>query len=91
MPDFFADAWWLARSRPRNAVNPRYWAYVLGLALTPRPVLRRLVDGYKRRHLSRRLRGLLNGVPDIAGRGLPTVHLRTPDGRGVPTANLLKK
>jgi len=71
MRDYFADAWWLVKLRPWNLFDPRFWAFFIGCACTPRFLLRRLSDGYKRHFLGSRLRHILDGAPDVAGHGRP--------------------
>lgn len=45
----------LIRERPRNLLSPIFWFFVFGTVLTPRPILRRMVDWYKMRIHSRTL------------------------------------
>ncbi|MEI6212120.1 MAG: glycosyltransferase [bacterium] len=66
--DFFADARYLVRYRPLNLLAPRFLCVFLGCALTPRPVLRWLVDAYKCQCLRRRYGTLLDGTPGVAVR-----------------------
>lgn len=37
----------LIRERPKNLLSASFWFFVIGTLITPRPVLRRLVDWYK--------------------------------------------
>lgn len=69
MLDLCADIVSLVRYRPYNLLAPSFWILSLGALLTPRWLLRRLVDWFKssllRRYLS--ARQVLTSVPPVAG------------------------
>lgn len=52
----------LARGRPRNLLNPEFWAYSVGTMALPPRFLRFLADQYKYRVLSGRLRTTMHGA-----------------------------
>jgi len=48
----------LAKYRPKNITNTKFWVFVLGVVLTPKFLLIPLVDWYKRAVLSKKLEGI---------------------------------
>jgi len=53
----------LARQRPRNIANPKFWAYGLGTIVMPPRLLRFLADEYKSNLLSLRVRsGVMKSI-----------------------------
>jgi len=67
MSDFFADAGQLIRHRLLNLIDPRFLGIFVGCALTPRFILRKLVDVYKAHGMRHQFRSLLATTPDVAG------------------------
>ena len=47
--DLLADIYYLIKYRPINLLNIKFWVYVLGTLVTPRFILRKVVDYYKLR------------------------------------------
>lgn len=52
----------LLELRPLNLIDPRFWFFSLGTIFIPRKILIWLVDNYKRKILSRRLRDIKIGI-----------------------------
>lgn len=46
----------MIKSRPRNLLNIKFWFYALGTMLIPRNILRKIVDYYKERINSKRIK-----------------------------------
>ncbi len=48
----------LIKYRPKNLINPKFWFYAIGVMLTPRFILIPLVDWFKRRVKSQKLKNV---------------------------------
>ncbi len=55
----------LIRLRPRNILSVRFWLIVILCALTPRPLLVRIVDAYKRYFLAPRIEPVATNVSKL--------------------------
>lgn len=55
---FLREVGVLIKYRPRNLLNPKFWAFVLGVGLTPRFILIPVNDWYKRAIMAKKLKGI---------------------------------
>jgi len=52
---FLKEIWLLIKYRPKNLLAPKFWFFVVGLAIMPRFILIPMVDWYKNKHNSKKL------------------------------------
>ena len=55
MKSFFKEIWILLKVRPQNILEPKFWFYCILTVFTPKFLLRKLTDWYKRNILSKTL------------------------------------
>lgn len=53
--DLVSDVYYLIKFRPKNLASPKFWFYILGLLITPKGVLIKLVEIYKKKFLKKKL------------------------------------
>ena len=71
--DLMTDVYYMAKYRKTNLLSPKFWFFTCGAILTPRFLLRPLVDSYKKVVIKKNLaqRGLIAANAKVAGQPPP--------------------
>ena len=71
--DLLSDIFYMLKYRKTNVLNLRFWFFALGAILTPRLILKPLVDSYKNIVIKKNLaqKGIIAGNARVAGQRPP--------------------